>query len=173
MSLLLVIAGVVVFLLCLCIHIAVWRVARPSRDAIMLFLIFILLPIGILICRYIALWLVSWDLPWSVTDAAAVMLLHFSLSAAYIAGYPAVQAISPSLDILLIIGSSAEGRMNEDDIIRAYRETALVLDRVEDLKIHSLITEQNGIYTLRPYARHIVRFFIRYRKMLGLPVGEG
>ncbi len=63
--------------------------------------------------------------------------------------------------------------MNEDDIIRAYRETALVLDRVEDLKINSLITEQDGIFTLRPYARYIVKFFIRYRKMLGLPVGEG
>ncbi|MFQ5354708.1 MAG: hypothetical protein ACE5DR_07145, partial [Thermodesulfobacteriota bacterium] len=93
------ISGFLFFFGCLCIHILVWHIKYPQNRAWALTLLFFILP-AIAAVLYAALTffgLLPHILPFTLSGAAAVFLLHYSLSSAYIMTYPALEAISPSL----------------------------------------------------------------------------
>lgn len=166
------IGGFGFFAVILIVHILIWRIKIPANDAFYLIVIFLVFPIIAAIVAALVKHLQS-ALPYSYGDIAGVIILHASLSLVYISTYPAVQAVSPSLDILLLIRKSPEGKMSEDAIMEQYRGSRIVTDRVGDLRIYNLIIERDGNFELKPVATLIVLFFIAYRKLLGLPLGEG
>ncbi len=145
-------------------HVLIWRLKRPKNDVAVLFFLFLLVPIPVVLAFQVFM---------PVIDLMLAYILHFALAAAYIASYPAAQAHSPSLDILYYIGSSSRGKLCEDEIISRYQMMGLVADRIEDLKIGGMVEEHNGSFTLRPLSMIILKFYIIYRKCLGLEFGEG
>ena len=164
--------GFVLFAIVLVVHVCIWRVRIPANDAGVLIMIFLVVPVAAAFAVIVIKYLQA-PVPVTYGDIIGIILLHMSLSLVYVSSYPAVQAVSPSLDILLMIGKSEEGKMTEEDIVEQYRGSKIVTDRVGDLRIYNLIYEKDGFFTLKPVAMLIVLFFIFYRKLLGLPVGEG
>lgn len=173
MNPLVVLYGFIGFLVCLCLHILIWQLRRPSNDALMLFVVFIIIPVIIFIpvlilsgsnARFMSL------LP---VEIVAVLFLHLSLSVAYIASYPAAQASSPTLEILLIAASAMPEGLTRKDIIRYFDDAKLLSQRFQDLLNLKLMVEGRGTFVLTPTARFIIRFFVLFRRMLGLQIRGG
>lgn len=164
--------GFAVFMVCLSIHVLVWRTKRPVNDSLMLFVIFVFIPVIISMLPLVLSYGVRFI---NLSPAEIIMLLffHLALSTAYIASYPAVQAVSPSLDILLITASSKTKKLTEKDILNNYNDAELVTARVDDLKTSLLVSQRGDCFELTHMGKIIIGIFILYRKMLGLPIGEG
>jgi hypothetical protein len=106
-------------------------------------------------------------------ETAEAVLLQFCLSGSYIAGYPAVRVVSPSLDILIMIAASPNKQMGEEEILHRYMEMRLVSARIDDLRSYYLLVERNGRYVLTLPAHLIAKTFLLYRRFLGLQMGRG
>jgi len=168
-----------VFLICLCIHIVVWRTRYPKNRPAALLLIFIVLPAtaaAMLLALNYLYALTSFNGNRAVippVELAAACLLHFSLSAAYIMSYPAVEAVSPSLMITLMIGSSNGAGVTKEEIIASFDNKFLIEPRIKDLVDANMLTEVKGLLSLTSRGRRFVIPFIVLRRVLGLPVGGG
>lgn len=164
-----------VFFTCLAFHVLLWRMRLSAISSLILLVIFLFIPSA----GFLALILFAWKIPVireSLPGPAALMeilFLHLSLSLVYIANYPAVRAISPSLEVMLYVSSSPGGKMTEAEIARRFSDTTLVNARVDDLMIYRLLIVRSGRYELTGFGRYIIRSFIGYRAMLGLPAGDG
>jgi|SRR3990172_2514210 len=164
--------GTLLFILCLAAHILLWRIRIPKRDALVLFFIFLAVPV------FIFLFLAGpvklhFSPPVSGAETVFIFLLHLSLSLVYVSSYPAAQAISPSLDILLGISAAREKRMTEEDILGRYNDAELVTARIDDLRTSVLVAHEGDNFQLTRIGKAVIVFFIVYRKILGLPLGEG
>jgi hypothetical protein len=165
--------GLLLFVFCLTAHITLWRIRIPRNDALMLVFIFFGLPVfvALIIC---VPGLIAQNIRTElVMTLAQVLVFHGALSSAYIASYPAATAHSPSLAILLIIGAAPLGRLTGDEIARLYRNEHTIIRRAEDLEVYGMLGRKDNSYVLKPVAYFIIRFYILYRKLLGLPPGEG
>jgi len=165
--------GLLLFGASLTLHISIWRIRLPWMSSFMLVLLLVGAPFAVGIG-------VMFDLGGSgrlvglnAVEAAEAMLLHLCLAGTYIAGYPAVRAVSPSLDILIMISASPDKRMREEEMLRRYADMRLVSARIDDLRSYHLLIEHNGRYYLTVPARFIARTFLLYRRFLGLPMGRG
>jgi len=165
--------GVIIFFACMSAHIIIWRIKIPKMSALLLVFMFLVIPT---ICVLIIA-IGSLNLPDRISfnkiELLEILILHLSLSLAYIASYPAARAFSPSLDILLIISSAAGKRMTEEDIITEYVGTKIVPPRLDTLRIYNLISENGGLFRLKPLGMIMIKIFILYRKLLGIPAGGG
>lgn len=172
-------AGLTVFFICLCIHVAVWRTRYPKNRPVALVLIFIVLPaiaVAILATLNNLYVLTSFDgkAVWMPTvELAGVYLLHFSISAAYIMSYPAVEAVSPSLMLTLIIGCSNETGVTKEELVSTFDGKFLLEPRIKDLVDADMVTEVKGLLSLTRRGKRFVMPFIVLRRMLGLPIGGG
>ncbi|TAN40603.1 MAG: hypothetical protein EPN25_07025 [Nitrospirae bacterium] len=164
--------GTLLFLVSLVLHVIIWRIRVPRHDALVLFFIFLGAP-SVLFFAGHEIRNVIQATTLARIETIYALLLHFALSCAYIASYPAAQAISPSLDILLVIASSEFGRLTEKEINAYYPDTELVSARINDLKRSVLIAQGHHGLTLTFPGRVVTFFFITYRRLLGLKAGEG
>lgn len=168
--------GFLLFFVSLCIHVAIWRWWRPQNDILALFIIFLVLPVtaipAILIFRVSGMFS-----PLNCTCTFRVLVsglfLHFALSAAYIMSYPASQAVSPSLIIILIIARAMPIGCTQKEIESHFDDDILLNNRFQDLIDAKLAKEQNGALTLTTRGIVITRVFSFYRRLLGLQIGEG
>jgi hypothetical protein len=165
MSASIILSGVAVFLAAAVIHVLLWRYS-PARSTLVLLAVFLLAPAAALLAcgAFLAA---------NRTELIAIYLLHFALAMAYIASYPAVKALSPSLDIILLIAGAPGGRLAEASLVERFTGPTLIADRMADLREYRLIRETGGRIELTLLARTIVRFFAAYRWLLGLPAGKG
>lgn len=154
------------FLFCLLIHILIWRSRRPPRDAPAI--LFIFLFAGPL------LFILSSKLLFAIAtqNIFAVLLLHLSLSCAYIQIYPASQADSPSLRILILVNRAPQG-LTEQEIRNSFNEEDLLEARLEDLIMTGLIARKGTELSLTSKGKGIIVPFIMIRRILGLKLGEG
>ncbi len=154
-------AGLTSFVVCLVAHVVWWRARRPRSDVPALFLLFLLLP------SVVALVALLVAPPLAVAGA---FLLHLALACAYIQTYPAAQAQSPSLHILLAVGRVPEG-LTRAELLAGGTPQTLVGARVDDLVANRFIVDSqdgDGKYVLTPTARRLVLFFVAFRRFLGL-----
>jgi hypothetical protein len=108
----------------------------------------------------------------SPEELLAVYLLHFVLSGVYIAMYPAAQASSPSLEILMLFRGRPEG-LTREEIVRGFNKVSAVSARVKDLVDSRLVVQRGGKLTPSPSGRRLSVLFALYRRSLGLPVKGG
>jgi hypothetical protein len=160
--------ALLLFLVSLLVHVLIWRIRRPRHDALALFLTFSTVPAAAMGALVAAGFVAG-----PGADIAATVLLHGALSACYIASYPAAQALSPSLDILLLIDSSTGGSMSREEILANYSEDILIRERIEDLGRSTLVRRLGNDFSLSPAGGAVALFFKVYRRLLGLPTGEG
>ncbi|TAN45267.1 MAG: hypothetical protein EPN22_04545 [Nitrospirae bacterium] len=163
--------GFSIFMVCLAVHIIVWRVRIPRNDISVLFFIFLVVPVlGLTGTAAVMCWRGVTN---SLVEMLEVLILHISLASAYIATYPAAQASSPSLDILISIATSMNKRLTEDDIAAKYNDITLVKSRIEDLRGMMFVSQVGDNIVLTATGEVLICLFILYRRMIGLPLGEG
>ncbi len=159
--------GAGLFFLCLCFHVAIWRFWHPRRQGLALFSIF-LTPVFVLTIGCSVL-----PTSFSWPDLASVILLHLSMSFAYIQTYPAVQALSPSLRILILVQTSMPTGMKEIEILQSFPVKEILDDRIHDLIASRLTSETNKVLEITLKGRLFILPFLALRKILGLPPGKG
>jgi hypothetical protein len=163
-------AGFTLFAACLTVHIVVWRLGRPRSDVRALFLILLIGPAigGVGLLGTVALLTPGGAFP-TPLDVAAILLLHATLASAYVQTYPAVQAQSPSLEIAYAIGRSMPRGLSREEILARFGPGALVAARVDDLVANRLVRADGDHFTLTPASTRLIRAFLAFRALLGLP----
>jgi len=159
--------GAGLFLLALATHVILWRLQRPEKQILTFALIF-LLPILVYL-----LWQRFGSQTRSWLDLFSVTLLYMSLTVAYIQTYPAVQALSPSLRILLLVGNAMPKGITEGEILGAFDPKQLLEDRIQDLLDARFVQESEGRLEITPRGSLLILPGALLRRILGLPVGKG
>lgn len=157
-----IISGLLIFLFSFSVHVVLWRLGPPKAKIRALFIVFIILPLPFL--------LVS---PFTAEEALAVYLLCYSLSAAYIASYPAVEAVSPTIALTLKLGRAGKEGLSKKNISEMFSDNDLLAPRINDLTGSGLAVEYGGFLKTTPNGEALVRLFIVFRKALGLREGRG
>lgn len=147
------------------VHVAWWRMRRPAADIAAIFRVFLVVPTaayaGLAIGGALGI------LPISPGEATLSLVLHLALSSAYVQTYPAAQAQSPTLAILLAVGSSPDG-LSEAGIARALDGGGLVAERATDLLRNGLLVRQGARIRPSPTGHFMALAFGAYRRWLGL-----
>jgi len=171
-----IILGAMIFSACMIAHILIWRYARPKNEIAWLGIIFFISPILVLAGFYVFAMKTGIGLiviaAITFTGWVTIFLLHYALSLFYIFNYPAAQAVSPSLKMLLILRASDKGCTLEE-ISGEFSENVLFEERLKDLLRESLIAETPLGLEITPSGRAVITFFVCMRRILGLPIGEG
>lgn len=158
------------------IHIAIWRAGKPISHMASLATIFVFVPLFIFTALVIGGHVFHSPSSWFVRNPfniSYVFIWHLALSAIYIMSYPAIQAESPSLVIILAIEDSMPRGLNTRQIEDIFPPDALIKDRFDDLLAERFIQQAEAGYTLTTKGRILSAIFTTYRQLLALPIGEG
>lgn len=156
--------GTVGFLVSFILHVITWRRFRPVKHLLCLAAIFIFLPIGGYLLLYQSL---------GIFNLILVIIWHLGFSLTYIMTYPTIQAECPTFKILLAVRDSMPVGLSEESIKNIFSENKLLSDRVEDLIAEGLLHLKQGSWLLSFKGRLLAAGFSVYRRLLGLPLGEG
>lgn len=159
--------GFILFLISLALHILIWRRRVPSNQ-VLVFLILFLFPVP-----FIAAYSLSFAGLFHWENFLAALLLYLALGTAYVQSYPTCQALSPSLQILLLIGSAGSTGLGETEIRERFGSKALLGDRIRDLLQSALVRSRGEQLEITPKGRLLLFPGILLRKGLGLPLGKG
>jgi hypothetical protein len=162
---LIILYGLSIFILCLMFHVRSWRRNRPRNEPAALFVNFLIAPLLLLLVLCFSPWKTI-----GLADASAVYLYHFAIAGAYISSYPAVQAYSPSLEILMLFRGREAIGLTKGEILETFDQVGIVADRVRDLKASRLVVEENGKFRLSFGGHKIALAYKLYRCLLGLPI---
>lgn len=145
--------GLISYAACHVFHVISWRVARPKRDI-----------------PWLALLLLAPTLAWEAVGMPSAALIHFWLAAQYLAVYPAFQASSPTLHLLVRLAKAPAEGIPRDTLIESTRALDRRSDREGSLGTLGLSREDGS---LTRAGKALARFFLGYRKALGLGEGAG
>ena len=129
-----------------------WRRKPSARGYVVLFAIFLLGPVPFLAHSAEAFW------------------TAFCLGLNYLAVFPAFQASSPTLVMLYELWRQKS--IKESGLHRLF-ENEVMMARLEDLRRGEFIEEREGKLFLTMRGKYLARLFQVYRRILGLPVGDG
>lgn len=160
-------SGIALFLLSLLCHVFHWRLKRPENEILALFIQFIILP-GIFIVVFAIVGIHEKHFL-SRMDVVAVYFLHLSLSGVYIASYPAAQADSPSLKILLLYQKSTTMGLTITEISGAFNKEKILSERLHELKRYRWLHYDGTHFTSTWLATLIAYGYQTYRSLLKLP----
>lgn len=168
--------GTCSFVCSLLVHIEIWRTIRPSKQIRSLAIIFVFCPLLV----FVALFVISNAFhptgSWFVRDPfniTYVYIWHLALSATYIMSYPASQAECPSLAILLAVKNNMPVGLSIQEIKDIFPPDSLIKDRYNDLHAEHFIKQSSEGHVATSKGRFLRAIFINYRRVLGLPRGEG
>ena len=169
--------GLLIFIACLFLHVIIWRWRYPKNRPVALLLIFIVLPFvfvgGCMVAEQLGIVSDTLNIGPTGIDWLAVYLLHFALSVAYILSYPAVEAASPSLAMLLVLGDFNLQGTSQEDLMHVFNDKIVLEPRIQDLVDSGLIAESEGSIKLTTHGTVFINCFIAMRRLLGLPIGKG
>src|SRR3990170_3300105 len=168
MSIFAIILPALLFLLCIFIHAALWRVRFPANRTAALFIIFILLPfIAGALYALLASRGILWPPGLEKGEWLAAGLLQLAFASAYILTYPAFEALSPSLVIVIL--AFDRGGIAVKDLSGFFSDKALIKPRIKDLLDSKLASERDGALSITAKGRLLAGFFAFMRSFLGLP----
>ena len=163
------VCGGVPFVLSLFVHVVVWRYWRPAAHMRPLFSIFATVPVLVAVAALVLGGTPALD----AVEAAAVLLLYVSLSAAYIQTYPVAQALSPSLAMLVVIARAGPGGMDEAELIRCFPTEEVLHSKIHELVDDGLAALESDQVRLTARGERMARFFLGLRSAIGLDRSEG
>ncbi|MBI3548177.1 MAG: hypothetical protein HY078_03890 [Elusimicrobia bacterium] len=165
-----VLAGLLLFAIGMGLHVRIWRKGRPERELLSLVLTFFA-PWA----AYTFTALVGMRLgPLWVSDWAAVSLLYWTLSGAYLQTYPVLQAASPSLLIVLAVGKAMPRGLSEEELLETLVDPqSQMADRIDDLLEGGLVTQDGGKLRLTKTSAAFIFPFRCLRALLGMELGRG
>lgn len=171
MSYTVILIALALFLSAMFLHVIVWRVFRLRR--FLQALIIVLMVIPVVAVFFINYAMNSQASSFSISDWLGVLLMHLSLTSAYILSYPAIQAKCPSLTMLLLIENSDEKGATLEELSNAFSDESIRDSRLEDLVSDSMVVCKDGDYYMTAKGGFILKPLIILRRLLGLPTGEG
>ncbi len=150
------------------VHVLVWRAFRPDRQMLLLLLIYTVVPA-------VALPLIG-RMMFIQYDISSILVLYVLISFSYILTYPAMQANSPSL-LMIIAILEAGKKCSQAEVCRYLdsRKAAQIENRAQDLISDRLMrSDGEGRLSLTAAGRLVARTFAFYRfNLLGLEEGRG
>ncbi len=164
---------IALFIIILILHILIWRIRRPQKQIIIIFLIFIIIPIFAILAFFFLYPKVRINLI-SIEDLFLMLLFYIALAGVYIQTYPAIQAESPSLFIVNLIGKNKKP-MDKKEILKRIQKDNFINERMLDLEAEGLIKRRksDGNITITKKGLILSEIFIFYRKFIGLKEGKG
>lgn len=151
------------FLIFFCFQILLSRLFRPTSEDKFIIFLFVIIPfVGFL--GTMGFYLIN-DL--ELLRPVLVYLLFFVISSSWVASYPAVYAICPTLVISYVAAKKAKGTdLKELRQILGLKENSV--DRIEDA-IHDKWIRKNGTQVeLTGIGRAFYLFFRTFRQIIGL-----
>ncbi|MBI5643860.1 MAG: hypothetical protein HY954_10355 [Deltaproteobacteria bacterium] len=142
----------------------------PKNRPLALLVIFIMLPA--VISAAVFFLAPSGGYLLSINDLLAGCLLALGISSAYVLTYPAVEALSPSLMMLTLIGNSTKG-LSAKELSDHFVEDLVLSPRIKDLMEDGLVKGDGGYLRLTLGGVVLVRFFCFFRAFIGLGIGKG
>jgi len=169
--------GTLSFLCSFAFHVGLWRSGTTAtRTMGRLFTIFLGIPALSFAGVFAMGQLFGSESPGLVGNPFAMLhgfVWHGALAAVYLMTYPAIQAESPSLVVLRAIADAMPAGLDWQEIAATFHPDALVNDRLADLLTDGLVCQQGGQYQLTAKGGFLATIFAAYRRVLGLPCGEG
>jgi hypothetical protein len=156
----------------LVVHVIWWRVQRPKDDIAALGICLVLIPAVLLLSCGGRVWYVG-NIANLIVDLILILGLVVSLAAVYIISYPAAQAASPSMLIALRLASRGPEGMSVEELRRSLETAELCDETVPRLLDERFAHMQDGRLYLAERGRRLVRICGAWRRLLGLPKGEG
>ena len=164
------------FLICLAVHVLIWRIRRPVSYRGWLPLLTLIFLVG---GSGLSWWwatarvfLPASARPDFVTEWAAVLLLHGAASSVYIIGYTLLSAFSPSIEIMKRLDTAFDG-LTYAEIDVPFLRTTVGGERVTNLLDDGLLIADGDVVRLGPRAVSLARVALLYRHAIGLPDGSG
>ena len=151
------------------IHVAIWRLARPANSAIVLASIFLATLAGGLLALGLLAPPAWWPAHWS--SYAGTATVYFGLMAAYINTYPAMEAESPSLQMLRRLSDAADAGLSVEEMQSMIGGESLVTARIRDLLAERYAILHGDRLVLTPKGRAIASVFHAYRRLIGRRIG--
>jgi hypothetical protein len=165
--------GVLLFLACLLVHIAIWRIFRPRNQVVGLVFIFAVIPVvlgvpGVLIAARFSDGGATF--PGAAIQWGLAYILHLAASGSYMFLYTAVAGASPSIAILEKVDAHMPKGLKRSELAPAwFTDAALSGARKENLLATGLIADHSGALELTFRGRIIAMTFLLFRRFLGLP----
>lgn len=158
------ISGVLLFVIALLTHLAVWRIRYPRNPIKVLVLLFgVVALLGVIF--------LSLRTSYTIAQYLHIIMLFFSLFTCYLLTYSAIQADSPSLVIVLRISEAGKNGLPSGSIKESLGDNLLVEPRLKDLVEARLVDLNNSVYKINKKGRLFALPFIIYRNFLGLGKG--
>lgn len=145
-------------------QIVLWKIRLPDQQIRALLIIFAIV---------FGLWLVG-ALVFSVAllEVLHVGLFYLSISLCYVITYSAVEADSPTLSLIHLLGGKRAQGCSGDEIARFLTQHSFVRARLAALVHSGLIREQNGRYVIAGKHSIAFRIILGFRKVYGsIPKG--
>ena len=152
------------FLMSLVLHVVAWRIRRPESYRAWLPLLIVIF--GVVPAA------VAWFVAPSPLDAAAVLLLHGSVSTVYVIGYTLVSAFSPSVELLKLLDRTPGG-VPIAELQLPFVAGGLTTERVDNLTAAGLMQRAGASVTLGQKGVWLSRLVLVYRHAIGLPDSGG
>jgi hypothetical protein len=156
--------SVIVFLVALAVHLAVWRVRVPRREIVAL--------LGIL-CGFFGvalfgLWL--WA-EFSIWDIVQSSLFLTALGFCYVVGYSALSERSPTLTLISYVSTSGTTGRSAPEMNALFSGTGLISRRLDGLVASGHLRREGSAYRLTVRGRFWARLFTFSRRLLSIARG--
>ena len=150
-------------------HVLWWRYWRPRDDIRALVTSLFVLPTALATGLYAGGIIPA--LTARETLGAALVIL--AIGATYIMYYPAAQAASPTMLMVLKIAQSGATGIKRADLLGAFDEELLCKRGIELLGHERFAEERNGKFQVAPRGAFLLRMLNLWRGALGLSRGQG
>ncbi|MBW1859182.1 MAG: hypothetical protein JRI70_03680 [Deltaproteobacteria bacterium] len=161
--------GSLLFGLGLVVHVVIWRVHLPKRQAKVIFLLFA----GFLFCGSYILWkyrhglsILGFHPPSDLAQYLQFWIYYVSLTLAYMITYSAIEADSPSLIIIMRIHEAGSSGLAKESLEGVMNDRILIEPRLKDLLVDKMADFQEGKYRLTKKGVLIARLFTFYRGII-------
>jgi hypothetical protein len=162
-----ILAGLLLFAVGFALHVAWWRLSRPHDDIRGLAICFALFPAGLAILGNFETSVLA-SREWLAAYLATLMV-----SATYIMYYPAAQAASPTMLLVLEIARAGKSGTTRQSIRNAFDSELLCRQGINNLVHEKFAAEVGGKLSIAPRGAVLLQMLNNWRKILGLKYGSG
>ena len=156
------------------LHVILWKIYLPKRQAKVLLQIFFgILIVGILFLINISSFVSEAEnlVPQKIPEYLHICLIFISLTLSYMITYSALEADSPTLVMVMTIEKAGQEGLDKKEFDRILNDDLLIKPRIKDLITDKMAYLDGEKYRLTSKGVLFARIFIFYRKLLNAPKG--